>query len=54
MVPTPNVSTHTKPSLPWNFPIVRIKDKANKNTLEIGNNTQICLTGRYSQTALVM
>ncbi|GES74920.1 hypothetical protein GLOIN_2v1535567 [Rhizophagus clarus] len=42
--PTPDISTHTKPNLPWNFPIVRIKDKTNKSMLEIGNNTQICPT----------
>jgi hypothetical protein len=23
--PTPDISTHTKPNSPWNFPIVRIK-----------------------------
>ena len=23
--PAPDVSTHTKPALPWNFPVVRIK-----------------------------
>ncbi|CAB5372072.1 unnamed protein product [Rhizophagus irregularis] len=52
--PTPDISTHTKPNLPWNFPIVRIKDKTNKSMLEIGNNTQICPTGRYNQTVSVM
>ncbi|CAG8827352.1 18404_t:CDS:2, partial [Gigaspora margarita] len=43
--PTPDVSTHIKPVLPWNFSIVRIKDKANKNILETGNNNnQTCFT----------
>ncbi|CAG8801283.1 17550_t:CDS:2, partial [Gigaspora rosea] len=40
--PTPDVSTHTKPVLPWNFSIVRIK--ANKNILETGNNNQTHFT----------
>ncbi|CAB4435478.1 unnamed protein product [Rhizophagus irregularis] len=40
--PTPDISTHTKPVLPWSFPIIRIKDKVNRNTLETESNDQAC------------
>ncbi|POG78563.1 hypothetical protein GLOIN_2v1535525, partial [Rhizophagus irregularis DAOM 181602=DAOM 197198] len=34
--PTPDISTHTKPVLPWSFPIIRIKDISDKFQLEKG------------------